>query len=108
MRYNELYEEASDVFYHVTTKRRLKSILAGGIAPGHNRRWKNRAHVVIGSRDHVYMISDFTAAVRWAAHMSWEFSKNMNLDNFVILAIRPPKTMEPDPNLQGQLDYAGK
>lgn len=114
MRYRELFEQApSDgLFFHVTTPRRVKKILQTGIEPNHQRRWNNYTGKKLGDRGFVYLISDFTAAVRWAAKVQWEMGKGGERDKtpIDILCVRniDPTSLEPDTNLEGQLNYPGK
>ena len=111
MRYFELYENdaSTGMYFHVTTQRRVKSIMATGIEPGHNRRWKDQRNTKIGDRKKIYLISDFSQAVRWAAHMEWEFARDKDSDKseIVIVCVRHPPGLEADPHPQGQLSYGG-
>jgi len=65
------------IFYHVTFKSRLKSILKNGITSGHKRNWNNAFGAKLGKNDQVYIFTDFTSAVRWAARMEWDFEKDI-------------------------------
>ncbi len=112
MRYRELCEDATlgKMFFHVTTPVRTKKILQSGIEPGHNRRWKGMYHRrPLGDRGYVYLISDFSSAVRWAAKVQWELSKKDRDQPVDILCISnlDPASIEPDPNPEGQLSHGG-
>jgi len=112
MRYRELLEAADDpmpgsghVFYHVTTDTRLKSIMANGLEPGHHRRWKNVFGSHLGDRGFVYLISDFTEAVRFAARQNYYFELDGKKAKTLILALQnvPTEGLERDSNIEGQL-----
>ena len=112
MRYRELFEQAPSegLYFHVTTPRRVKKILQTGIEPNHNRRWNNLHGAKLGQRGFIYLISDFTAAVRWAANVQYkEGQSDRDHTPIDIICVRnvDPASLEPDPNLQGQLDYRG-
>src|SRR4051812_25391217 len=78
------------VFYHVTTKNRLKAIQERGIEPNHNRRYRTGYGNQLGERGKIYLISDFPAAVRWAHKKEWERfnGKLPDKSNFVIICVR--------------------
>lgn len=113
MRYKDLVEqtESNKTFFHVTTKARVNSIMQHGIvSQGHHRRWKNMFGSQLGKRGYVYLFSDYTAAVKWAAKMDYDLSeKGKRKQQIVILCLRglPEDRLEPDPNLEGQLHAPG-
>ena len=93
-------------YYHVTTTRRLKSIKQKGIEPGHNRRWKTQFGVKLGQRGNIYLMSDFSAAVRWACKQEWEEyqGKAPTPSPYIIVCVREnPKNLEPDPHWENGL-----
>ena len=94
------------VYFHVTTQRRLKSIRHSGIEPNHNRRWKTGFGKALGDRGSIYLISDFTSAVRWAHKMEWEHyaGKTPEKSPYVIICVREnPKNLQPDPHPEAGL-----
>jgi len=112
MRYCELLEAFDDpmpgaghTFYHVTTDSRLKSIMAGGLEPGHHRRWKNVFGSHLGDRGFVYLISDFPEALRFAAKQNYYFEKDGKKTKTVILVLQnvPTEGLERDTNIEGQM-----
>src|ERR1044072_787479 len=108
MRYRELLESAgvSGPFYHVTTATRLKSIMNHGLEPGHRRRWKNSfGNKLLGDRGYVYLISNFTEAVKWAAKQDYEHRVENKRSKSVILVLHniPTASIDRDPNIEGQL-----
>ena len=114
MRYRELLEAYDDpppgsghTFFHVTTDTRLKSIMMQGLEPGHHRRWKNVFGAHLGDRGYVYLISDFTEAVRFAARQDYYYKVDKKKTKSVILVVQnvPPDALERDPNIEGQ--FAG-
>jgi hypothetical protein len=95
-------------FFHVTTKHRLRSIEANGIVPNRNRRWKTAFGQALGERGKIYLMSDFTSAVRWAYKMQWEhFQGKKNAPSkspYIILKVREnPAELEPDPHPENGL-----
>jgi hypothetical protein len=97
---------ATKAYYHVTTTRRLKSIKNNGIEPGHNRRWKTQFGVKLGQRGNIYLMSDFSAAVRWACKQEWEEyqGKPPTPSPYIIVCVREnPKNVEPDPHWENGL-----
>lgn len=107
MRYRELIEsQGGAVFYHVTTNTRLKSIMATGLQPtGHHRRWKNTFGRALGDRGYLYLISDFSQAVRWAAKQDYYYRAEGKATKVIILVLHnvPLDTIERDPNIEGQM-----
>jgi hypothetical protein len=107
MRYRELLESAgvSGPFYHVTTDTRLKSIMTNGLEPGHRRRWKNTFGAKLGDRGYIYLISNFTEAVKWAAKQDYEHRIEKKRSKTVILVLHnvPTASIDRDPNIEGQL-----
>jgi hypothetical protein len=96
----------SGPFYHVTTDTRLKSIMTNGLEPGHRRRWKNVFGTkLVGDRGFIYLISNFTEAVRFAAKQDYEHRNEGKRSKTVILVVHnvPTKSLERDPNIEGQL-----
>jgi hypothetical protein len=103
------------LFFHVTTKRRINSIMQQGIEPtGRHRRWKNAVGGTLGNRGYIYLMSDFTAAVKWAAKMDYDLNPQRTdgkrSQHVVILCLRnvPEDQLEPDPNVEGQMQSPGK
>lgn len=109
MRYKELLEQAPSErpFFHVTTPRRVKLILQTGIEPNHHRRWKGLHGNKLGERGYIYLISDLTSAVRWAATLQSEMGKDSPFDIVCVQNVDSSK-LEPDPNPFGKLHYPGK
>lgn len=88
-------------YFHVTTKDRLKSIRTKGIETGHRRRWNNPFGAKLGRTTHVYLISDFHDAVRWAGKMQWDLGPGQNKpkpDIFIVCLANVPGEIEPDTN----------
>jgi hypothetical protein len=109
MRYRELFEQlqANQPLFHVTTPRRVKLILQSGIEPNHHRRWKGLFGDKLGERGYIYLISDLTAAIRWAATLQ-QSGKNDTPIEIVCVGNVDPAKLEPDPNPFGKLHYPGK
>jgi hypothetical protein len=109
MRYSELVEDNESpndrVFYHVTTDNRLKSIMATGLEPGRHRRWKNSLGATLGDRGVIYLISDFTQAVRLAARQDYYHRLEKKRAKTIILRLRnvPTEGLEHDPHFEGQM-----
>lgn len=98
--------EATRLYYHVTTKHRLRSIEATGIEPNRKRRWKTGFGQQLGDRGKIYLMSDFTAAVRWAFKMQWEHyrGKTPEKSPYIIICVREnPDKVEPDPHPENGL-----
>jgi hypothetical protein len=98
--------EPTKVYFHVTTKARLKSIQAVGIEPNHPRRWKTGTGRQLGHRGNIYLMSDFHAAVHWANKIQWERynGKEPDPSPYVIICVREnPKALEPDPHPENGL-----
>jgi hypothetical protein len=94
------------VYYHVTTKARLKSIEASGIEPGRKRRWKTGTGRQLGERGKIYLMSDFHAAVHWANKLQWERynGKEPDPSPYIIICVREnPKNLAPDPHPENGL-----
>ena len=92
---------STKVYFHVTTKHRLKSIEQNGIEPNHKRRWKTGFGRQLGERGNIYLISDFTAAVRWAYKQQWEHfgGKDPDPSPYIIICVREnPKALTVDPH----------
>lgn len=114
MRYSELFEAQEitegHTFFHVTTQDRMKSIMASGLQPPkasrRHRRWRNSFGGLLGERDYIYLISDFTEAVRFAARMDYQHRVN-NRSNakIVILVLNnvPTEGLVRDDHIDGQL-----
>lgn len=66
-------------FYHVTLNSRLPSIRQTGLSGGKKRLWKNTHGAALGERGAIYLFSDASAAVRWAAKMEYEFGKPVSI-----------------------------
>jgi hypothetical protein len=96
---------AGQTFYHVTTKNRLKSIMATGLEPRRHRRWRNALGGMLGDRGFIYLISDFTEAVRFAARQDYQHRVNKSTMVTVILALRniPTEGLVRDDHIEGQL-----
>jgi hypothetical protein len=113
MRYSEILQEDANQpvpslrnYYHVTTTRRIKSILANGLEPGHHRRWKNAFGKKLGDLGHIYLISDLPHAIQWAANMEWDHfqGKIPAKSPYVIVVVQAdPATLKPDPHPQNGL-----
>jgi hypothetical protein len=94
-------QSSSKVYFHVTTKHRLKSIQQHGIEPNHKRKWKTGFGNILGERGNIYLISDFDAAVRWAYTQQWEHynGKEPAASPYIIISVREnPENLEPDPH----------
>ena len=109
MRYREL-REFRDVgqghrFFHVTTKNRVKSIMATGLEPRRHRRWRNQLGGMLGERGFIYLISDFTEAVRFAARQDYQHRVNKSKMETVILELQnvPSEGLVRDDHIEGQL-----
>lgn len=81
-------------WFHVTLASRLKSIRLLGITPGRKRLWSNTWGDKLGDTKCVYLINDFTAAVRWAFEMEYNFNKPA----VILLLSGPPDSLEWDTN----------
>jgi len=107
MRFRELIEEIQPggTFYHVTTDNRLKSIMTTGLEPRRHRRWHNQLGGILGDRGVIYLISDFTEAVRFAARWDWQMRMHKKQMKTVILVLKnvPTAGLEPDNHIEGQL-----
>jgi hypothetical protein len=108
MRFCELLEAGpvGAKFYHVTTDNRLKSIMRTGLdATGRHRRWHNEIGGILGERGFVYLISDFTQAVRFAAKFAYHLTIAKKKMKAVILVLQnvPTDKLVRDDNIEGQL-----
>jgi hypothetical protein len=109
MRLHELIESQDVVqgqkFYHVTTKNRVRSIMATGLEPRRNRRWRNQLGGILGERGFIYLISDFTQAVRFAARQAYGFRLKKSKMETVILVLQnvPTEGLVRDDHIDGQL-----
>lgn len=107
MRYCELLESVPTgrYFYHVTTSNRVKSIMKHGLETGRHRRWRNAFGAMQGERGYVYLISDYTQAVRFAAKQSWDY-RNSKMEPVILqLANVPTDALVKDDHIDGQLYY---
>lgn len=109
MRYRELFR-FRDVgqghrFFHVTTKNRVKSIMTTGLEPRRHRRWRNQLGGMLGERGFIYLISDFTEAVRFAARQDYQHRVNKSKMETVILELQnvPTEGLVRDDHIEGQL-----
>ena len=109
MRYIELTESQpiGQTFYHVTTNNRVKSIMADGLEPGRHRRWKNSFGATLGDRGFIYLISNFTEAVRFAARQDYQHRITKKAAKTVILCIQnvPTDKLVLDDHIESQ--FAG-
>lgn len=108
MRYKELFEQAptDQLYFHVTTPRRVKAILQNGIEPGHHRRWNDYRKKKLGERGYVYLMSDFTSAARFAGKL--QASGDDEVDILCLRGI-DPQSLEADPNPERELlGYPGE
>lgn len=107
MRYSELVESAPPgrYFYHVTTSNRVKSIMKHGLETGRHRRWRNAFGAMQGERGYVYLISDYTQAVRFAAKQAYDY-RNSRMEP-VILQLQnvPTDDLMPDDHVDSGLYY---
>lgn len=92
-------------FYHVTTKNRVRSIMATGLEPRRHRRWRNQLGGMLGERGYIYLISDFTEAVRFAARQDYHHRVNKSKMETVILMLQnvPTEGLVRDDHIEGQL-----
>jgi len=58
--------------------------MKNGITSGHKRNWNNRFGSKLGSTRLIYLFSDYTSAVRWAARMEWDFRDQGNPEIVII------------------------
>jgi hypothetical protein len=108
MRFCELLEAGpvGATFYHVTTDNRLKSIMRTGLdSTGRHRRWHNELGGILGERGFVYLISDFTQAVRFAAKFAYHLTIAKKKMKPVILVLQniPTDKLVRDDHIEGQL-----
>lgn len=98
----ELTESTTGVVYHVTFAHRVPKIRREGLLTGRKRNWKNNWGSTLGSNKFVYVLTDFSEAVRWAAHMEWNFRDQYKRNDvrFVILEIVAPDRLSYDPDMQ--------
>ena len=91
--------------YHVTTDNRLKSIMATGLEPNRHRRWRNTFGAILGERGFIYLISDFTEAVRFAARQDYYHRLEKKRTKTIILCIQhvPAESLELDSHIEGQI-----
>lgn len=108
MRYCELFESVPTgrYFYHVTTNNRVKSIMKHGLETGRHRRWHNAFGAALqGERGFVYLISDYTQAVRFAAKQSWDY-RNSKMEPVILQVTNvPAEALVKDEHIDGQLYY---
>ena len=79
------------IHYHCTTLDRMPSIRREGLVTGKRRRWSNTYGMKLGHPKSVYLLSDFDAAVRWAAKMEFDLGKPVCL-----IRVRTPEGLVPD------------
>jgi len=93
------------MMYHVTTNNRLKSIMTIGLEPGRHRRWKNSWGAKLGDRGFIYLMSDFTAAIRFAAKQDYYNRADGKRMKTVILCLQnvPSEGLQRDDNIEGQM-----
>ena len=107
MRLRELLEDVppGQTFYHVTTDNRVRSIMATGLEPRRHRRWHNQLGGILGDRGFIYLISDFTEAVRFAARWDYQMRLAKKRMQTVILVLRnvPSQGLERDDHIEAQL-----
>jgi hypothetical protein len=79
--------------------------MASGLEPGHHRRWKSSFGATLGDRGYIYLISDFSQAVRWAAKQDYLYRADGKRTKTIILVLRnvPTEGLEHDTNIEGQL-----
>ena len=96
---------AGQTFYHVTTKNRLKSIMATGLEPRRHRRWRNALGGMLGERGFIYLISDFKQALVFAARQDYQHRVQKSKMETVILVLRnvPTEGLVRDDHIEGQL-----
>ena len=109
MRLHELIESQAVVqgqkFYHVTTKNRVRSIMATGLEPRRHRRRRGQFGGTLGERGFIYLISNFTEAVRFAARQDDQHRLTKSKMETVILALQnvPTEGLVRDDQIEGQL-----
>lgn len=105
MRLQELVEQHAPggTLYHVTTDNRLKSIMATGLEPNRHRRWRNTFGALSGERGYIYLISDFTEAVRFAARQNYYHRLEKKRPKIVMLCCTSPSSLELDDHIDGQI-----
>jgi hypothetical protein len=91
------------VYFHCTFASRVKSILQQGLVTGKRRTWSNMFNRRQGRQDVIYMMSDFTAAVRWAFEMEYQFER----PTAIIMFSEDDDDVTPDPHIQAQLAGSG-
>jgi hypothetical protein len=96
-------------FWHVTPHTRLKSIMSEGIRPSRRRQWTNHVGGRLGQTGMVYLFANFDSAIQLAARLEWGLmSEKRKITQVDILEIQGNFPVEPDPNIEAQLDGTGK
>lgn len=74
---NLVEANSSTVYYHVTFASRVPKIKKQGLLVGRKRNWEQVFGDKQGSTKHLYLMTDFTPAVRWAFKMQWDFKRDI-------------------------------
>lgn len=95
-------------YYHVTPDTRLKKIMMMGIKPSRRRQWSNHMGARLGQTGMVYLFTDLDQAIRFAAKLEWGLkSEKRKATNVDILELITNAPVEPDDNIEAQLDGGG-
>lgn len=91
------------LYFHVTWASRIPNIKREGLLIGKRRNWKNPFGSMQGSRDVLYIMDDFSAAVRWAHKMEWDAKRSA-----AIVVLRSvPGEIDPDEHIDAVLSGNG-
>lgn len=86
-------------FFHVTPATRTAKIRREGLRTGRRSQWRTPLGAKQGDRSCIYLISDYSQAVRWAARMEWDL-ENAPID---IIKVRVDSAVEPDDHWENQM-----